>query len=58
MQYIIEFNNNQSLLFDVYDNNIVNMHTTLLNSIKGNKEFRGHGVFSTYDTVTEIEQML
>ena len=53
MQYIIEFNNNQSLLFDVYDNNIVNMHTTLLNSIKGNKEFRGHGVFSTYDTVTD-----
>jgi len=53
MQYIIEFSNNQSLLFDVYDNTIVDMHIELLNSIKGDKEFRGHGVFSTYDSIIE-----
>ena len=53
MQYIIEFNADRSLVFDMFDNDIVNMHVGLLNSIKGDKEFKEHGVFGTYDSILD-----
>ena len=51
-QYIIEFNNNQSLMFDLYDSQLVVNLEELTNSINSPK-YIGHGIFKHYDSISE-----